>query len=110
MLKLNSNHFWHASSAHIISLAGCVFLTINLSYIYVFIYFYSETSRVCVCAVLGSHGHAQPSKAPPRPGGFLLSALLLPHFGCCCCGLGHFWGLTDLLVSSVAHSGCDPGL
>lgn len=50
MLKLNSNHFWHASSAHIIFLAGCVFLTVNLSviYMYLFLYLYSETSHVYV--------------------------------------------------------------
>lgn len=105
MLKLNSNHFWHASSAHIISVAGCVFLTVNLSLIYMYLFLTRNTT--CACAVLGSaHGHVQPSKA--WGGLILLPALLLPNFGYCCCGLGHFWWLTDLLVSSVARSGCDP--
>lgn len=46
-LKLNSSHFWHASSVHIISLADCVFLLWFFSlYIYVFIYLYSETPRM----------------------------------------------------------------
>lgn len=48
MLKLNSNHFWHASSAHIISLAGCVFLTVNLSLIYMYLFIYIQKHHVYV--------------------------------------------------------------
>lgn len=84
----------------------------SLCYIYVFISLFIFRNITCICAGLGSnHGPVQPSKAPPGHGGglILLPALLLPNFGYCCCGLGHFWQLTDLLVSSVAHSGCAPG-
>lgn len=80
----------------------------SLSYIYVFIYLYSETSRAC--AVLGSnHGHVQPVKPHQGMEGLDLAACpASAQFGLLLLWLGHFWQLTDLLVSSVAHSGCYP--
>lgn len=67
MLKLNSNHFWHASSAHIISVAGCVFLTVNLSLIYMYLFISNQKHHVCMC----SPGECSwPRSAQQSMGGF----------------------------------------
>lgn len=95
MLKLNSNHFWHASSAHIIFLAGCVFLTVNLSviYIYVFIYLYSETSHVYV----QSWGVIMAMFSPAKPHQGVEGV-----WSCCCPASAQFWLLLLWLGAFLA--------
>lgn len=98
MLKLNSNHFWHASSAHIISVAGCVFLTVNRSLIYICIHLFLTRNITCVCAVLGGNpGHVQPSKDPARHGG--VWSCCLPCFCPILAVAAVAWGISGGLLT-----------
>lgn len=47
MLKLNSNHFWHASSPYNLSSRLC-FLTVNFSLIYMYLFISLSSEKPCV--------------------------------------------------------------
>lgn len=99
MLKLNSNHFWHASSPYNLSSTLC-FLTVNFSLIYMYLFLCLQKNHMCTWRVLGtSHGHVQPSNAvtPPAPtrcGGNLGLLPPVPFWSvllCCGAFLGAYW-------------------
>lgn len=86
-----------------------------LSYIYVFIYFFVFRKTMCAHGecwglVMAVFSPAMPWLLLPQQGvEGIWDCCLLSHFGQCCCGVGLFSELTDLLTGSLAQPVCVQG-